>query len=94
MPEKVNLVEVVNEAEREYRIFKHNLALEKSIMALEIDWNKVNQARINQGKPKITNETNRSHYFREHFAEEDMTLLNLELRFKALDRELQKEMRE
>lgn len=94
MTEELNLVEMVNKAEREYRIFKNNLTLEKSIMALEIDWNKVNQARVDQGKPKITNEANRNHYFKVHFAEEDMTLLNLELRFKALDRELQKEMRE
>ena len=94
MPTQMSLVDRVNEAEKTYRIYKHQLSLEKSIMALEVDWNKVNESRINQGKPKITNEANRNHYFKVHFAEEDAKLLNLELAYRSLERELQKELRE
>ena len=92
MPKQLSLVEKVNEAEYSYRLYKYQLALEKSIMALEVDWNKVNESRVNQGKPKITNEANRNHYFKVHFAEEDAKLLNLELNYRSLERELQKEL--
>ena len=89
---EMDLVSKVNEAERKYKTYKFNLSLEKSILALEVDWNRVNESRINQGLPKITNEANRNHYFRVHFAKEDEQLLNLELSYRSLERELQKEL--
>lgn len=90
---QIDLVKLVNNAEKQYREYKLKLALEKSILALEVDWNKVNQSRVEQGKPKITNESNRNHYFKVHFAEEDETLLKLELNYRSLERELQRELR-
>lgn len=91
---EVDLVKLVNNAERKYREYKHKLSLEKSILALEVDWNKVNETRINQGKPKITNEANRNHYFKVHFAEEDEILLKLELNYRSLEREFERELKE
>ena len=87
-----DLVTMVNEAEKVYRTKKHQLALEKSILALEVDWNKVNDVRVRQGLPKITNEANRNHYFKVHFAKEDEELLQLELNYRSLERELEKEL--
>lgn len=92
VPSPRDLVSLVNDAEKQYRTYKHQLALEKSTLALEIDWNKVNANRINQGKPKITNQENRNHYFKVHFAEEDEKLLKLELNYRSLERELEKEL--
>lgn len=91
---EMDLVDKVNEAERKYRIYKYQLALEKSQLALEVDWNRVNENRVRQGKPKITNEANRNNYFKVHFAKEDAELLNLELSYRSLERELARELRE
>lgn len=93
-PQEESLVKKVNDAEKIYRTYKFQLALEKSILALEVDWNKVNQNRINQGLPKITNQEQRNHYFKVHFAEEDEELLKLELAYRSLEREFERELRE
>ena len=84
------LLEEVNKAEKDYKEYKHELALLKADFALKIDWNKVNANRLNQGKPKITNEANRKNYFLVHFADEDKKLLQLELKYRSLEREFEK----
>ena len=84
---RLELLQEVNNAEKAYREYKYDVALMKAEFALNIDWDKVNQHRVAQGKTKITNEANRKNYFSVHFAEEDDKLLALELKYHSLLRE-------
>lgn len=80
------ITKMLNQAEQEYKFRRHQLAIEKSKVALEVDWNRVNSTRVEKGLPKITNEANRNHYFKVKFEQEDLELLQLELRYHALQR--------
>lgn len=84
-----DLLMSLNSAEKEYKLYKFELELVKAELSLNIQWDKVNENRMKNGKPKITNESNRRYYFKLHFAEEDKKLLELELEYKFLLREFE-----
>jgi len=77
----------LNVIEAEYKQYKLYNQLEQARFLLAVNWNEINDERLDLGLPKITNDSTRKAYLRDKFSENNEKELSLELRYNAAMRE-------
>lgn len=81
------MIEALNHAETDFKLYKLNLKLEKANFLLSVDWKAINSEREEIGLPKISNEKQRSAYIDTKFSDKDLKLLEKELKYNQILRE-------
>lgn len=77
----------LNVIEAEYKQFRLHNQLQQAQFLLTVNWNKINDERLELGLPKITNDATRKAYLRDKFYNDNEKELGLELKYNAALRE-------
>lgn len=77
----------LNMIEAEYKQFKLFNQLQQAQFLLTVNWNMINDERLELGLPKITNDATRKAFLRDKFYNDNEKELGLELKYNAALRE-------
>lgn len=81
------ILEVLNNAEAEYKKYKLLNELKQAQFLLTVNWGLINEERLELGLPKISNEAQRKAYLKEKYYDDNLKELDLELKYNLARRE-------
>jgi len=77
----------LNVIEAEYKQFRLHNQLQQAQFLLTVNWNMINDERLELGLPKISNDATRKAFLRDKFFKDNEKELALELKYNAALRE-------
>jgi len=83
----------LNMIEAEYKQFKLHNQWQQARFLLNVNWNEINEERMEIGLPKISNDATRKAYLRDKFFKDNEKELALELKYNAALREYSHDIR-
>lgn len=82
-----DIIRIIEEAEQikaQFDTAKHDLTIKKANLLLTTNWNEVNAQRVEEGLPKISNESMRKAYIDLKVAEKKLEVKALETAYETL----------
>ncbi len=77
--------------EAEYKQFRLHNQLQQAQFLLTVNWNEINEKRLELGLPKIGNDAQRKAYLRDKFKVDNEKELSMELKYNTALREWEDE---